>query len=226
MSWETQFLSEYMVLSILFILIKKFLSRLSILVSQYSNFFLIQLSRYKRPSVDFYFQDAKFKDITTALPFSTMLLILFGRLLSRVVNLEAVEQGCKPWVRVASINAFYPGSMCSMGSLWSSYLPYPYPYQEILANLGEESRENISCQVEWVIPAKKGFRWVGTESQTSVAYLSKMHPGIIGAYDPEALTLGTECQSLTREKRHNPEQAWEVMRFPSPSATTPTHSIL
>ena len=88
-------------------LLKKFLSGLSILGHQYSSFlFLIQLGRYKRPSVvDFYFQDAKFKDITTSLPSSTMLLILFGELLSRLVNLGSewpvlmlfIQDSCVLW---------------------------------------------------------------------------------------------------------------------------------
>lgn len=52
MFWETQILSEYMVSSILFILLKKFLSGLAILDGPELQFlFLSQLGRYRRPQL-------------------------------------------------------------------------------------------------------------------------------------------------------------------------------
>lgn len=118
--------------------------------------------------------------------------------------------------------------MCSVGSLRSSCLPYPYSYQEILANWGEEWRENISCQVEWVsLLVRASGEWeLQARLQRLTCILPKMHPGITGTSDPEsALMLGTGGQSLTREKSHYPEQAWEVMRFPPPQPQPQLHSV-
>ena len=52
MSWETQILNEYLVSSILFILLKKFLSSLAILDGpELSILFLSQLGSYRRPQL-------------------------------------------------------------------------------------------------------------------------------------------------------------------------------
>lgn len=52
----------------------------------------------------------------------------------------------------------------------------------------------------------------------------KTHPRIIGASDPESALMLGRGPSLIREKRQGPEQAWEVMRFSSQSATPVTRT--
>lgn len=88
-------------------------------------------------------------------------------------------------------------------------------------------REGISCHVEWVIPANGApGEW---EPQARLQWLpcilAKDAPcNYRGLWARVSFNAGHR-QPLTREKGCSPEQAWEVMRFLSLSATAPLHPM-
>lgn len=120
MSWETQILNEYLVSSILFILLKKFLSGLAILNGpELSILFLSQPGSYRRPQL---VVDSAFRTLQS----SGRLWLLYPPQQCCWFSLVSHWALCEPQLRVVILNAFYPGFTIFCGNPGqSSYFPYP-----------------------------------------------------------------------------------------------------
>lgn len=160
MSRETQFLNEYMVLSILFISPKKFLSGLSILGRTELQFlFLIQLVDTDELQLILCSEEHKTQGNYNCSTLNNAADSVW----------QAVEQGCEARARVASLNAFYPRFTIFCGKPEELLVSISLSENLEFWLTGEKLGRRHFMTGGMGYPCKWGSRWVGTASWTSVA---------------------------------------------------------